>query len=269
MISKSDLYVIDTHAHLDMPEFDADRDEAIKRAREAGVGIINTIGIDVESSRRAIGLAEKYPGIVASVGLSPQEAGIATEDDISLLSGLAGHPRVVAIGEVGLDFYYPQPPREAQLRALNWQLDLARKVELPIIIHCRQAQNVMMPLIAGWCHANPLPDGASRGVLHCFNGDMKTAEWYMERGFLISVGAYIGYPSSGTLRETVAGLPLEKLVIETDSPFLPPQKCRGKRNEPSYILSTLKVVAGLKNLSPEAMARETSRNAARLFNYKL
>lgn len=269
MIDKLELNVIDTHAHLDMPDFDADREEVIRRAHEAGIVLINTIGIDVESSRRAIELAEKYQGLVASIGISPQEAGGVSEAEISALSGLAGHPRVVAIGELGLDFYHPQPSREEQFQVLRWELDLAQRFELPVIIHCRDAQEDIMPIISNWCEGYALAEGSSRGVLHCFRDDIKTAKWYLERGFFISIGAYIGYPSSSLLRETVRNLPVDGLLIETDCPFLPPQKYRGQRNEPSYIMTTLELLAGLKNLPVEEMARHTSKNAVKLFNLSI
>ena len=234
MINKSDLKIMDTHAHLDMPHFDADRQEVIKRAQDAGVSLINTIGIDVESSRRCIQLTEKYSGVVASIGIHPQEAGNVTEKDIRILQEVAGYPGVVAIGELGLDFFHREPSREAQIRVLRWELELAAKAKLPVIVHCRQAREDMMAIIADWCESYSIADNTFRGVLHCFSGDIQTADWYIQKGFFISIGAYVSYPSSAKLRETVSNLPLEKLVVETDSPFLPPQKYRGQRNEPSY-----------------------------------
>jgi TatD DNase family protein len=259
------LEVIDTHAHLDMPEFDADRDEVVGRARDLGVSTIITIGIDVESSRKAIQLAEKYPGVLAAVGVHPQEASGVRHEDIDKLEEMARHPRVVAVGELGLDYYRHHSSAEDQLPLLNWELEMAKRVGLPIIIHCRQARTEMLDVLRDWSAGYSLPEGIPRGVLHCFGGDLKTAEQYIEMGFFISLGAYIGYPSSVPLRAVLQNIPSDKLVVETDCPFLPPQKYRGKRNEPSYTLITLGVLAEIKRVSLEEMADRTRRNAIRLF----
>jgi TatD DNase family protein len=262
------LNVIDTHAHLDMPEFDQDREAVITRALDAGVTMINTIGVDVASSRKAIELAEKYPGVFATVGIHPQEAEKASKEDIAQLAELARHPRVVAVGEMGLDFYRENSSHESQLRVLQWELDLAKTVGLPVVIHSRQAQETILPILQNWAGSYSLPEGKPRGVLHSFNrdSDIEIARKYLEMGFFISVGAYIGYPSSAQLRETLKDIPLDRLVVETDCPYLPPQKLRGKRNEPSYVLFTLGVLAEVKNMTPEEMAVITTQNAKRLFN---
>jgi TatD DNase family protein len=257
--------LIDTHAHLDFPQFDIDRDEVIARSLAAGISIINTIGVNVAASRKAIELAEKYSGVFASIGIHPQEAGKAKIEDIAILEELAHHPRVIGIGELGLDFYHNQSPREAQLKVLQWELEMARKVGLPIIIHCREAQEFMLPVIRDWAADHTPQKGTSRGVLHCFNADLATAEKYLSMGFYISLGAYIGYPSSRQLRETVKDIPLDRLVLETDCPFLPPQKHRGQRNEPSYVAITAGVLAEIKQLSVEEIAQQTTRNARVLF----
>ena len=259
------IAVIDTHAHLDMSHFDTDRSEMLARATESGVKMINTIGIDVDSCRKAVALAEKYSFIVASVGIHPGDAKKAKKEDMVQLEDLARHPRVVAIGELGLDFYHDASSKDIQLEVLGWELELAQKVGLPIIIHCREAQEAMLPVLKKWASSYPLPGGKPRGVLHCFREDLMTAQAYIEMGFYIALGAYIGYPSSARLRETVKNIPGERLVVETDCPFLPPQKYRGKRNEPSYILFTLGVLAEVKNLPVEKMAEQTTQNAVQLF----
>lgn len=261
-----DLTVIDTHAHLDFPQFDADRETVVARALAAGVKIINTIGVDVGASQKAIELADRYPGIFASIGVHPQEAGKAKKEDIDKLQEMTRHPRVIAIGELGLDFYRDQAPREAQLQVLQWELEMAAKSGLPIIIHCRQAQEYMLPLIREWSASFKLPEGKPRGILHCFNDDLEIAESYLSMGFYISLGAYLGYPSSARLREIVKNLPPDRLVVETDSPFLPPQKFRGQRNEPAYVVMTLSVLAEIKGVTLEEMARQTTQNAVRVFN---
>jgi TatD DNase family protein len=263
------LNIIDTHAHLDMPEFDSDREAVIRRAFDCGVETINTIGINIESCQRAVELAEKYEGIVSSVGFHPQETDSVNKEDVDKLAELAQHPRVVAIGEMGLDYYRLKSSRENQLKVLKWQLEVARKVGKPIIIHCREAQDDMLSVIQSWVGIDYRSQDKIRGVLHCFNGDLEIAILYINMGFFIALGAYIGYPSSARLRETVSNIPPEKLVIETDCPFLPPQKYRGQRNEPSYTTITLGVLAEVKKMSLEEMARQTTSNAKRLFNLPL
>ena len=262
------IKIVDTHAHLDMPEFSSDRDEVIARATERGVTTIITIGINLESDRRSLNLAETYAGVLAAIGFHPQESKGVEKEDIEKLWEMAKHPRVVAIGEIGLDFYRNNAPREDQLKVLQWQLELAERVGLPIIIHCRQAQEEMLPLLRKWSISYKTPGDEPRGVLHCFNVDLETAERYLEMGFYISLGAYIGYPSSAKLRETIKGIPMDKLVIETDCPFLPPQKYRGKRNEPSYTVITCGVLAEIRQTSLEEIARQTTQNASKVFGRK-
>ncbi len=261
-----EMDVIDTHAHLEMPEFNDDREEVIERARSSGVNKIITIGIDIESAKKAIELAEKHSGIWAGIGIHPQLSKGVQKEDIEKLVELAGSPRVVAIGELGLDYYRDYSPRQDQMKALKWQLEAAKNLRLPVIIHCREAQEDMIPILREWSGSFQMPEGRPRGVLHCFGRDEATAGNYIEMGFYISVGGYIGYPSSARLRETLERIPLDRLVVETDCPFLPPQKYRGKRNEPAYVLHTLQALAEIKRVSVEEAARQTTGNAVRLFN---
>jgi TatD DNase family protein len=214
-------------------------------------------------------LAEKYPGIVASVGFHPQECEGVREEDVNILAQMALHPRVVAMGEMGLDYYRLKSSRENQLKVLNWQLEKAKEIGKPIIIHCREAQIDMLRIIRSWSEGYLLPQDKPRGVLHCFNGNLEIAQQYINMGFFIALGAYIGYPSSARLRDTVKNIPSENLVIETDCPFLPPQKYRGQRNEPSYSTITLGVLAEVKQVSPAEMAQLTTSNAKRLLNLPL
>lgn len=255
---------VDVHAHLDMAHFNEDRAEVISRALDAGVSTIITVGIDLESSRRAIKLAESYPEVLATVGFHPHGAIRVTEADVANLAKIADHPRVVAIGEAGLDFYRNKSPREAQLQVLKWQLELAAELNLPIVIHCRQAEKDMLALLHDWTsnkHSNEQP----RGVIHCFSGDIDTARQYLGMGFFISVGAYIGYPSSLHTHNAIRSIPKDRLLVETDSPFLPPQSYRGKRNEPAYLPLTVGLLAEIRQVSPETVARETTQNARQLF----
>jgi TatD DNase family protein len=260
------LNAFDSHAHLDLEQFDSDREDVISRALKAGVTRINTIGIDLEASLKSIALAERYPGIVASVGIHPQEAHKARAEDFSILEKLARHPRVVAVGEMGLDFHHGEAPREDQMKTLRLELDVAKKVNLPVIIHCREAQTEIRPVLREWARESASCSIAARGVIHCYSGDLETALFYISLGFYISVGAYLGYPSSISLRESFKKIPLNKLLVETDCPFLPPQKMRGKRNEPSYLPVTLGILAELKNLSLDEVASQTAANAIQLFN---
>jgi TatD DNase family protein len=263
------LRIIDTHAHLDMPEFNRDREEVIDRAKDKGVSTIITIGIDLESCRKAIDLAEKHPGIWAGIGIHPQESKGVSKQDVDKLEELARHPKVVGIGELGLDYYHKYSPKESQLTVLYWQLEIAERVSLPIIVHCRQAQEDMLPIIRDWCQSYKMPEGKPRGVLHCFSGEENLANIYMDMGFYISLGGYIGYPSSAKLRDTIKNIPSDKIVVETDCPFLPPQKYRGKRNEPAYTAITMEALAKIKGISFDEMARQTTENAIRVFNLNI
>ena len=257
--------LIDTHAHLDMAPFNIDRGEVIRRAREAGVSKIITIGIDMESNRKAIELAEAYPDIWATVGFHPHEADRLTNKDIDAMPEMAKHARVVAIGEIGLDFYRDRSPRDRQIQAVKELLDLAVRVDLPAIIHCRQAEKEMLPVLLDWISSDKRPDSHPRGVIHCFNGELETARQYLDMEFFVSFGAYIGYPKSLHLRNVIKEIPQDRVVLETDCPFLPPQSHRGKRNEPAYILTTAGVLAEIWGISIEAVISKTTQNANLLF----
>ncbi|MFC1918904.1 TatD family hydrolase [Chloroflexota bacterium] len=260
--------IVDTHAHLDMEPFDEDRTEVIARALDSGVSKIITVGINLESSKKATELAEKQAGVFAAAGIHPHEVERVTKGDIASLARIAAHPAVVAIGETGLDFYRDLSPREIQLRVLQWQLELADNLELPVIIHCRQAEEDMLALLHDWTSSHNGSHGQPRGVIHCFSGDTDTARQYLDMGFFISFGAYIGYPSSKHLHAVIRDIPQDRLVVETDSPFLPPQNHRGQRNEPAYLPLTIEILAKIRKMSPEAAARETTRNAHRLFRIR-
>ncbi len=259
------LRLVDTHAHLDMSAFDKDRREVIARALDAGVGTIIAVGTNLESSKKAIELAEKYPKILATVGFHPHDAATVDRANIASLGEIASHPRVVAIGEIGLDFYRNYSPREAQLQALKWQLDLAVKLELPVIIHCRQAEQDMLNLLSDWVSLHKSPQGQGRGVIHCFSGSNDTARRYLDMGFYLALGAYIGYPGSESAHDVIRNIPPDRLLIETDCPFLSPQSHRGKRNEPAYLPLTVDVLAKIRGESPETVAGKTTENAHRLF----
>lgn len=259
------LSLVDTHAHLDMKDFDKDREEVIVRALNAGIRTIITVGTSVESSKKAIGLAEEYPQILAAVGIHPHDTTSAKKADIDILAKMAKHPKVVAIGETGLDFYRNHAPREKQIEVLKWQLDLAVQIKLPIIIHCRQAEKDMLSLLTDWTLSNKSQPEQRRGVIHCFSGDSNVARQYLDMGFYLSLAGYIGYPASRNAQSVIRSIPSNRLLVETDCPFLPPQVYRGKRNEPAYVAITAEVLANIRGVSLETVARETTQNALRLF----
>lgn len=246
-----------------MDPFDRDRAEVLARALDSGVSTIITVGINLESSKKAIILAENHPEILAAVGFHPHEATTVTEQDMANLAEIANHPRVVAIGEMGLDFHRDYSPRAAQLQVLKWQLELAVELNLPVIIHCRQAEQDMLPLLHDWASRHTEP----KGVIHCFSGDSDTARQYLDMGFHISLGAYIGYPSSHHMDDVIRDIPQDRLLVETDCPFLPPQRHRGQRNEPAYLPLTVELLAESRGVSPETVARATTQNAGRLFRW--
>lgn len=265
MVTTPSIALVDTHAHLVGSEFDSDRDEVIARAHYAGVATIITVGTGVESGRRSIELAEKYPGILVAVGIHPHQASTATEADIDSIARLAEHPKVVAVGEIGLDFYRNYSPRDSQLQVLQQQLDLAARLNLPVVIHCRQAHEEMLAILHDWTarHAErPAP-----GVIHCFMGDIETARQYLEMGFYLSLGGYISYPVNRNAHDVIRGIPADRLMVETDCPFLAPQHYRGQRNEPAYVRYTAEELAGIRDIPLKTLARETTENARRLFGW--
>ncbi|MFC2071412.1 TatD family hydrolase [Chloroflexota bacterium] len=257
--------LVDTHAHLDMNAFDEDRTETITRALDVGVGNIISVGIDLKSSKKAIEISERYAGVYAAVGIHPHDVTAIDKADITRLGEIAKHSGVVAIGETGLDFYRDYSPKKAQIQALKWQLALSAKLELPVIIHCRQAEEDMLDLLRSWISEYGDTRRQCRGVIHCFSGDINTAKEYLNMDFYLSLGAYIGYPSSLNSHDVIRSIPKERLLVETDCPFLPPQSYRGKRNEPSYLPFTVKTLASIREESYDEVARVTTQNAQRLF----
>jgi TatD DNase family protein len=260
--------LVDTHAHLDMKEFDPDRIEVIHRAEEAGIRSIISVGIDLASSFKAINLSQSYEGVFATTGFHPSKAQEVTPQDLAELEKLANHPRVVAIGELGLDYHYQPVDKDAQKRLMRWQLELAQRLELPAIIHCREAEEDMLSDLANWSSTNQRASNQAPGVIHCFNGNSEIAQKYLKMGFYISIGAYIGYPSAKHLCNVIRSIPLDRLLIETDCPFLPPQRYRGQRNEPAYIPFILQTLEDITDSTKESIAHKTTENANQLFKLK-
>ncbi len=256
-----DTLLVDTHTHLDFPQFDDDRKRVIERAQAAGVRTIVNVGADLASSQAAVALAEAYPQVYAAVGVHPHDAKTVTRRMLEELGALALHPKVVAIGEIGLDFYRDLSPRDQQRRAFQQQLALASEVGKPVIIHDREAHEEIMATLRRWAKSSHQP----AGVLHCFSGDLAMAQEAIELGFYISVAGPVTFDNARRLRDLVRQLPLEKLLVETDCPYLTPHPHRGKRNEPAYVKLVAQAIARLKEMSVEEVARITSDNARALF----
>jgi TatD DNase family protein len=250
--------LVDTHAHLHDPAFDADRAAVLARARAAGVTAFLTIGTDVATSEAAIELAATEPDVYAAVGIHPHDARTADAAALDRIAALATAPKVVAVGEIGLDHYRDHSPRDAQRAALVAHLQLARRLGKPVLLHCREAHGELLDV----CQAEGV--AAVGGILHCFSGDLAVARRGLDLGLLISIAGPVTYPSARRLAEVVRLLPLDRLVVETDCPYLPPQPWRGRRNEPAYLPVTAGRVAELLGVPTAQVAAETTRNAARL-----
>jgi len=248
---------IDTHAHIFMTEFDPDRDEALARAADAGVGLMVAVGYHLEASRRAVETAQRYPQVYASVGVHPHDAKHYDDSTEHALRELAKSPKVVAIGETGLDFYRDRSPRPAQAKAFHRQIRLAKERRLALIVHDREAHAETMQILK--------EEEAERVVLHCFSGDLAVAEEAWARGYYTSIAGPVTYPKNEDLRQVVQKARADRLVLETDCPYLPPQAVRGQRNEPAHLLHTAHEVAGLLGMDLQELGRLTSENARRLF----
>ncbi len=255
----------DCHAHLFLEEFDADREEVIKEAQNSGVGIIVNAGIDNATSKEAILLANRFSGLYATAGIHPQAAPNADYSAVEEIRHLARSEHIVAIGEIGLDYYRGDKSRSAQLDIFEKMLSIAADSKLPVVIHCRSAEEDMMQVLEAWSGRTPPVRGKWRGIRHCFGEDLATALRYIELGFMLSLGAYIGYPSSKNLRTVFASIPQEALLLETDSPYLPPQRFRGKRNQPSYTAIVAEELAAIRKADVAEIARQTTANARLIF----
>jgi len=256
-VTPPDLF--DTHAHLHFPEFAGDLDAVLERARAAGVRRMLTIGTDVATSRAAVALAAREPDVWAAVGIHPHEAASADDTALAEIERLASDARVVAIGETGLDFFRNLAPPEAQERAFRAQLGLARRTGKPVLVHCRDAHEQTLALLAA---GNVRERG---GIMHCFSGDLGIARRCLDLGLLISLAGPVTYPKPGALPEVARVIPSDRLVVETDCPYLPPQPYRGKRNEPAYVAITAARVAELRGEPLADLAARMSENARALF----
>jgi TatD DNase family protein len=252
--------LIDTHAHLDEEAFDADRAEVVARAATAGVVRIVTIGTTADTSRRSVAIAGQFPGVYAAVGIQPNYAAQAKAGDWEVIEVLASEPRVVAIGETGLDRYWDYAPFDVQIDYFRRHMALAQRLNKPFVVHCREAEADMVAQLREAAGQGPL-----RGVMHSFTGSLETARACLELGLCISFAGMLTYKKSQGLRDLVKELPLERILVETDSPYLAPQPMRGKRNEPSFVRVTANALAELAGISQDEFARQTTANACRLF----
>ncbi|MBI2933388.1 MAG: TatD family hydrolase [Planctomycetes bacterium] len=250
--------LIDSHAHLDDAAFDADRDAVLERARRNDVRRIVTVGTDPTSCEKALAIAEAEDGVVAALGLHPHESDRCAGDDLARLRRLAASPKVVAIGETGLDYAKKFAAVENQQALFRRHLALARELGKPVVIHCRDAHADTRAILR--------EEGIRRGVIHCFSGHADDARDYLALGFHLSIAGPVTFANAHKLRETVRVIPLERLLIETDCPLLAPVPHRGRRNEPSYVLYVAAAVAREHDTTPERVAEITSRNACSLFS---
>ena len=252
--------LFDTHAHLHFPEFAGDLDAVLERARAAGIVGMVTIGTDRETNPAAVALAERLPDVYATVGIHPHDAAQATEADFEALESLArSSAKVVAIGEMGLDFFRDLSPRDIQERVFRRQLGLARRLGRPVVVHCRDAHAEALAVLA------EEKVGEMGGVMHCFSADVEVAKRCLDLGLLISIAGPVTYKNARSLPDVARFVPEDRLVVETDCPFLPPHPHRGKRNEPAYVALTAARVAELRGAALDALGTTTTRNAARLF----
>ena len=244
---------IDSHAHIQLSQFNRDRDAVLKRASEAAVSNILVIGFDMETSLGAVALAEAHPHIYATVGMHPHDAKDLTSDILKTFREFAEHPKVIALGEMGLDYYRNLSPRPVQKKAFEQQLDLAEELQMPIVIHNRDAYMDILPILEA-------RQGRIRGVLHCFTGDVELMQRSLAIGFYIGIGGIVTYPNAKDVQAVAREVPEDRLLIETDCPWLAPQFRRGKRNEPAYVRAVVEKIAELRGTSVERVGELTTQN---------
>lgn len=254
------MKLIDSHAHLDLPEFKNDLPAVIQRAKENGIENIVTIGIGICENRAAIKIAEAHSFIYAAIGIHPHHASSLDLAALDFLEQHAKHKKVVALGEMGLDFFRNHSSQDDQIRAFRAQLDLAKSLKLPVVVHDRDAHDETLEILV------EEKNGLVGGVIHCFSGDVKMAFKCMDMGFYISIPGTVTFKNARIQHAVVEKIPLDRLLIETDCPFLAPVPYRGKRNEPVYVRQVAETIARIKNVSCEAVASATVTNSKALFS---
>jgi TatD DNase family protein len=253
--------LIDSHTHLEMKDFDRDRDEVVERAREAGLEYMITVGTTVDDCKKALELAARYKEVYAAIGIHPHDVKDIDGGTYDALREMAAMEKVVAYGEIGLDFFRNLSPRQLQIKRFGEQLEISAELGLPFIIHDREAHKETVEMLNAW-------RGKLCGVIHCFSGDRAMAGKCLDMGFYISVPGTVTYDKSDEQRKVVQYVPLSRLLVETDAPYLAPIPYRGKRNEPAYVVKTAEKIAELKGLSFRDIESATSKNAKALFGIK-
>jgi len=255
------LRLVDTHAHLDFNNYNRDREEVFNRARKIGVEKIVNIGADLNGSRRAVELAEKYDYIYASVGIHPHEADTLNEQSLAEIKKLAASPKVKAIGECGLDFYYDNSPRQIQKEAFKKQLELALELKLPVVVHSREAAAETLEIL------DQAANFSENLIFHCYAYGPKEIEEIIKRDYYAAFGGLITFNSAQPIRDALKKMPLDRILLETDAPYLTPEPHRGERNESAYLKYILKKAAEIKGISAEEMAKITTENAERIYKF--
>lgn len=253
--------LFDTHAHYDSSQFNADRDAVLSVLPGQGVGLVVNPGCDLDSSRKAVEIAEQYPFVYAAVGVHPEDCGSWQDGDVDELRALAAHPRVVAIGEIGLDYYWKDNPRELQQRVFRAQLALAAELDLPVIVHDREAHGDSLAIVKEFPQA--------RGVFHCFSGSAEMARELVELGWMVSFTGVLTYKNARKAVEAAQAIPMDRLMIETDSPYMAPVPHRGERNHSGYVAHTCQRLAELKGITAEECARITWENGVNFFQISI
>jgi TatD DNase family protein len=253
--------LIDSHCHLDFPDFALELDDVVVRARAAGVRTMLTIGTRLRAFDGVRAVAERFPDVWCSVGVHPHEAAEEPLDEATSLVDKTSHPKVVGIGEAGLDYYYENSPRDAQIRNFRAHIEAARATDLPLIVHARDADDDLCAILS-----EEMTRGSFTGLIHCFSSGRKLAETALRLGFYISISGIVTFKKADELRAIVADVPLDRLLVETDAPYLAPMPHRGKRNEPAFVVHTANAVAALKGVEPSRLADATTDNFFRLFS---
>ena len=252
--------LVDSHCHLDFPEFAAELDAVVARAAAREIGTMVSIGTTLARFANVAAVAQRYAQVWCSVGIHPHEAETEPLTSAMPLIERAAHPKVVGIGETGLDYYYAHAPRQAQIQNFRWHIAAARDLDLPLIVHTRDADTETIEILG-----EEMAKGAFTGVIHCFTGSNALRDAALTLGFYISVSGIATFKNAGVLRETLREVPLERLLVETDAPYLAPMPHRGKTNEPAFVAETAKLLAELKNVAEPVLAAATTDNFFRLF----
>ncbi len=251
-------FLYDTHAHIDDEQYNDDRDAVIEKIRNAGVGLVNNIGADMESSRCGVMLAEKYDFIYATVGVHPSETKDMTDADIETLRRLSAHEKVIAIGEIGLDYHYDDTDPDTQKKWFRAQLNLAKELDMPVVIHDRESKGEGIEILK--------QSGVKKAVIHCFSGSAETAKELINLGFFISFTGVITFKNARRAIEALSVIPIERLFIETDSPYMAPEPFRGSRNDSSFVYRIAEKIAEVKDIPLDEVVRKTTENSVKFFN---